>query len=146
MSKSAKKILNKWFSLYIRLRDALEFHKETGADISFGRCCSCGKIVQWKYADCGHYISRDLGGNSGVYFDERNAHLQCKICNAFRQGAPKEYEQFMLKKYGQKVVDELHIKHKTHTYNQKEIVGLGIYYKQEYENLCKTVSLELKTE
>ena len=131
-----KKITDKWFSLYIRLRDALEFQKEiSGVDVSFGRCCTCGKIGQWKYMDCGHFISKGLGGASGIRWDERNSHLQCKQCNAFRQGNYPEYEKFMLKKYGQKVIDELHIKHKVNRYSWMDFEGLAEYYKQEFNKL-----------
>ena len=131
---SQKKKTDKWFSLYIRLRGAIEFHKETGADISLGRCCTCGVIKQWKYMDCGHFISKGLGGSSGVRWDERNAHLQCKICNAFRQGNAQAYEPFMRDKYGQKVIDELTIKHKIGNYKGR-IEAIGLMYKQMYQEL-----------
>lgn len=130
-----RKIADKWFSLYIRLRDAIEFQKETGdSDISYGRCCTCGKIGQWKYMDCGHFISRGSHGASGVRWDERNAHLQCKPCNGFHQGRYHEYEQFMLDKYGQETIDMLKFldSHQTHKY---KIVGIGLMYKQMYEEL-----------
>ena len=104
---SQNKINDKWFSLYIRFRDAMEFQKEVpDADISFGRCCTCGKIGQWKYMDCGHFIPKGRGGTSGVRWDERNAHLQCKLCNGgFRAGkniraeTDELYRKFMFEKY-----------------------------------------------
>ena len=129
-----KKTTDKWFSLYVRLRDALEFQKETEADISFGRCCTCGKIGQWKYMDCGHYISKGLSGSSGVRWDERNAHLQCKICNAFRQGNAQAYTEFMLKKYGQGVIDELKIKHEINSY-KGQYFAIAEMYKGMFEEL-----------
>jgi hypothetical protein len=155
MSKSAKKKAWDWCSKYIRLRDALAYCKTLNIDIKqFARiedlpveCCDCNSVKPWVQMDAGHYIGRGLYGKSGTYFDERNIHAQGKLCNAgFRGDTSLAYTEFMFREYGQKVVDELHIKHKTHTYSQIEIVGLGEYYKQEYENLCKTVSLELKTE
>ena len=91
--------------------------------------------------DAGHFIGRGLGGGSGVYFDERNIHAQSNLENAFLGGNPHEYEKFMLKNYGQKVIDELRLKHKTNKYTQKDIIGLGLYYKAEYLKLCKEHSL-----
>lgn len=140
---TSKQKLDKFFSNYIRLRDAIEFHKKTKVDISFGQCCTCGKIGQWRYMDCGHFIGRGLGGSSGVRWDERVAHLQCKICNAFQQGAPATYLKFMLGKYGQKIVDELYLRHKVHKYTRLEIEGLGQYYKQEYQRMCREHNLKV---
>ena len=136
------KIADKWFSLYIRFRDALEFQKEVpDADISFGRCCTCGKIGQWKYMDCGHFISRGRGGGSGVRWDERNAHLQCKPCNGgfyagtnTRTKVDEAYKQFMLEKYGQAVIDQLEFLDRNQSYHGK-ILGIGLMYKQMYEDL-----------
>lgn len=133
--RTLKRKLDRVFSNYIRLRDALELHKETGTDISLGRCCTCGKIGQWRYMDCGHFISKGMGGASGVRYDERNAHLQCNSENAFEQGNIPAYREFMLNKYGQEIIDELKIKDKTHTYSLLELEGLLLYYKQEYKKL-----------
>ena len=61
--------------------------------------------------DAGHYKGRGLGGGSGTYFDERNVHAQSKDCNAFKQGAPQEYETFLIDKYGPEIIEELTRKH-----------------------------------
>lgn len=117
-----------WCSRYIRLRDAVD--RKAG----WGHCCDCGKIVQIKYADAGHYIGRGLGGGSGVYFDERNIHLQAKVCNKTNQNRDG-YRKFMLDKYGQEVIDELERLHRTRNYTLMDLQGLLLYYKQEYERL-----------
>lgn len=119
-----KKETWKWCSKYIRLRDMPN---------GWGYCCSCGKGTV--KGDAGHFIGRGLGGSSGIYFDERNIHLQCKPCNAFKQGAPVEYRKFMLKRYGQNVIDELELKHRIHNYTLMELEGLKLFYKQAYEEL-----------
>ena len=135
---TAKKTTDKWFSLYIRFRGALEFQKEVpDADITYGRCCTCGVIREWKYMDCGHFIGRGSGGMSGVRWDERNAHLQCKPCNGFFGGRPHEYEQFMVDRYGQSTVDMLRYLDKRQSYKNK-IVQIGLMYKQMYEELVKS--------
>ena len=115
-----------WCSLYIRLRDSVNGE--------WGPCCDCKKPVLIKYADAGHYIGRGSGGGSGVYFDERNIHLQAKQCNLSNQNRDG-YRKFMLKEYGQKVIDELELKHRTHNYTLMELEGLKLYYKQAYEEI-----------
>ena len=135
MANQIKKT-DKWFSLYVRLRDALEFQKEVGGDIdiSIGRCCTCGVIKQWRYMDCGHFISKGVGGHSGVRWDERNAHLQCKICNAFMQGNAQNYHEFMLARYGETTINELRWLDKNQSYKYK-IEAVGLLYKELYREL-----------
>ena len=136
MAKSAKKKAWQWCSKYIRLRDAIEFHKDH-PETPFGyvQCCTCGNIVVYNInCDAGHFISRGKGGMSGVYFDERNIHAQCKICNGFHQGRQAIYKEFMLEKYGQEVIDELEFLDKNNSYFKK-IVGIGLMYKQMYKEL-----------
>ena len=119
MSKAKKKAWDEC-SRYIRLRDALEYCKEVGIDISqfsrvediVARCCTCGVVKSWIRGDAGHFIGRGLGGGSGVYFDERNIHFQCKPCNGFRGAKPLEYQECMVDKYGEHTIDVLRIKDK----------------------------------
>lgn len=128
-----------WFSRYIRLRDAIEYCMKSGIDIRqfnrvediIGKCCTCKTVKSWIRMDCGHYIGKGIGGASGIRWDERNAHLQCKQDNAFNQGAHTEYRQFMENKYSQKVIDELEFLHKNQSYKGK-IVAIGEMYKQMY--------------
>ena len=133
-------------SRYCRLRDALGHCKGRGIDIGqfvrpedvIGQCCTCGAVKSWTRMDGGHYISRGLGGRSGVYFDERNINLQCKGCNAWKQGAATEYTKFMLDKYGQEVIDELQLKHHI-PLDMRDIAmkAMEIMYKEKYETLVK---------
>ena len=69
--------------------------------------------------DAGHFISRGSGGMSGVYFDERNIHTQCKPCNGFHQGNAQKYGDYMLQKYGQEVIDILRTLDKVNSYKYK---------------------------
>ena len=123
-------------SKYIRLRDSIDYCKKHGLFLNEGivQCCTCPKIKQWKYVDAGHFISRGSGGMSGVYFDERNIHAQCKPCNGFHQGNAQSYGEFMLQKYGQDVVDQLRVLDKVNSYRFK-LQGLEIYYKEAYKEL-----------
>ncbi len=139
----------KWCSKYIRLRDALEYCQKTGIDPNEYRyriedmpigCCTCGRVRSFRQIDAGHFISRGSGGGSGVYFDERNIHAQCKSCNAFHQGKTLEYNDFMQEKYGLEVIDELRIKDKlVQRRCSLEYHALIEFYKGAYEALEKTI-------
>lgn len=141
---TAKKKAWEWCSKYIRLRDAIEYqNKNPEVDLGWVNCCTCGKLIHIKKnTDAGHFIDRGSGGLSGVYFDERNIHSQCKPCNAgFYQGREKRnvkqsYEDFMLQKYGSSVVDELKFLDKNQSYKGK-IGMIGEMYKQMYKELLK---------
>jgi len=131
-----------WCSKFIRLRDATEYCLKYEINMlpenKVGQCCTCGRIIGWKVGDAGHFISRGSGGSSGVYFDERNIHLQCKTCNGFHQGKTLEYLEFMLKKYGKKVVAELRARDKLIQKQGKlALAAISQYYKDEYNKLLK---------
>ena len=137
MRRMTKKRAWVWCSKYIRLRDAVEFHCRHPA-FAFGyvACCTCGTIITWnKNCDAGHFISRGIGGSSGVYFDERNIHAQCKGCNAWRQGNPLAYRKFMLGKYGEETINELWLHHRCNKNDARAIAGYELYYKSEYNKL-----------
>ena len=85
------------FSLYIRLSDADKY--------GYVGCVTCGKRGHYKDMQAGHFKH---GKDRECYFDERNVHPQCVSCNHFHKTtAMQNYTVFMLKKYGQKVVEEL---------------------------------------
>lgn len=135
MAKGLKRKAWDWMSKYVRLRDSINYCRRVGMslDSGVGQCCTCGKIVVIKMADAGHFISKGMGGGSGVYFDERNVNLQCRSCNRFQQGNAQAYNDFMLKKYGQKVIDELRRLDKIpRKYN---FIALAEFYKLEYKKL-----------
>jgi len=131
MVRKLKKTVWRWCAKYIKLRDTIEdFPVTRDKDIVF--CRTCGKPLKRnsKNAQAGHFIGRGLGGSSGVYFDERNIHIQCYQCNAYKQGAPTEYRKYMLEKYGEAVVETLEIKHKINGYDRQDLEGLKLLYKE----------------
>jgi len=142
-----KKKASAAMSRYIRLRDALLYCQKHGIDLRqfsrpediIGECCTCGAVKSWFRMDAGHYKSRGSGGMSGVYFDERNVHLQCKRCNGFEGGRPKEYREFMLKRYGQDVLDDIERKHRIIKggggVNDMSMKAVEIFYKEKYKRL-----------
>ena len=60
--------LDKVFSEYIRKRDT---HN------GVFKCISCGRILPYEQADCGHYINRK---HMSTRFDEMNCNAQCRSC------------------------------------------------------------------
>lgn len=136
-------------SKYCRLRDAIAYCKKCGIDIGqfvrpediIGACCTCGAIKSWIRMEAGHFKGRGLGGGSGTYFDERNVNLQCKQCNAFRQGAYAEYETFLVDKYGPDIVEALTRKHVL-PIDMRDLAMKAT--KQYYDNKYKELIRELK--
>ena len=85
-----KKELDKWFSLYIRLREAtLE-----GA----AQCFTCGKVDHYKRLQCGHFQSRK---HHATRWNEQNCQVQCVKCNMFEQGEQWKFGLQLNGKYGQ---------------------------------------------
>ena len=136
-------------SRFVRLRDAIDYCKEHRIDLGqftrpediFGKCCTCGTVKSWIWMHAGHYKGRGLGGGSGVYFDERNVNLQCRQCNAWKQGSPTEYREFMLEKYGEEVLVEIEFKHKLPTsFRDLAMIAMEKYYKDKYKQLIKGIA------
>jgi len=93
---SLRKKLDRVFSQWIRLRDADE-----GGTVS---CCTCGKLLFWKDAHAGHWISRR---HASTRWTPENVHAQCPRCNLYEQGAGAEYAAFILKRYGRETFEAL---------------------------------------
>ena len=92
--------LDKIFSVYIRLRDAMP---HTG----YVKCITCGKILHWKESQACHYISR---GCMALRFSESNVHAGCMPCNVFLHGNMLSYRRWMVKQYGSEFVDNLELR------------------------------------
>ena len=94
-----KKELDKWFSLYIRLRDA--------TDMGVVQCFTCDKIAHYKSGmQCGHFQSRRF---MATRYDERNQ-IQCVKCNMFEQGEQFKFGLNLDAKYGLGTAEELQLK------------------------------------
>lgn len=97
LKKSFKRTTaDKWFSLYIRLRDIV--------DGTLIICVTCGLWVYWKKADCGHYMTRD---KPMTRYNEQNAHAQCRGCNYYRKGQQSIHGKAIDYKYGEGTSDKL---------------------------------------
>ena len=97
-----KKELDKWFSLFIRLRDA--------TDEGMVQCFTCGKVSHYKSGmQCGHFQSRRF---MATRYDVRNQ-IQCVACNMFRGGEQFKFALGLDAKYGDGTALELEYKART---------------------------------
>jgi hypothetical protein len=78
----------KWFSRYIRLRDASN---------GMCACITCGKVLPPALMDCGHFVKRDRWN---VKYHEKNNHAQCHFCNRTQDGEAGWYSIVLDKIYG----------------------------------------------
>jgi hypothetical protein len=122
---------DKWFSMFIRLRDS----NEDG----LGTCCTCGVMKPVKQMDCGHFIKRQ---HMATRFSEVNCAIQCKKCNAFEQGRNEDFERYLIKKHGIDKVNMLKLP-QTRKMTLYDVNYLAVYYKQKSEQLAKEKGIAL---
>ena len=116
--------LDKVFSEYIRKRDT---------NNGVFRCISCGRLLPYEQADCGHYINRQ---HMATRFDEMNCNAQCRKCNRFSEGNMSGYRFGLVKKYGeQKVVLLESKKNSVRKFSDFEYQVLIKYYQEEIKKL-----------
>ena len=122
-----KKELDKYFSLFIRLREANEY--------GFCQCFTCGKVGHYKTGGMqnGHFQSRK---HMATRFDEENCQVQCVACNMFRQGEQYRFGLELDAKYGEGTSEELEFLARTiNKVSRKEYEEQIGYYKKLVENL-----------
>jgi hypothetical protein len=128
-----KKELDKWFSLFIRLRDATQE--------GLVQCFTCGAVKYYKKGiQCGHFQSRSF---LATRFDEENCQPQCVGCNMFKQGEQYKFSLYLDAKYGEGKAQELQ-------YLAKSIVKFTrvdyeekiVYYKDLVNKLKKDKGIE----
>ena len=123
-----KKELDKWFSLYIRLREA--------TSEGLVQCFTCGKVAGYRDGmQCGHFQSR---GHMATRFDETNCQVQCIKCNMFRQGEQYKFALGLDAKYGEGTAEELQWKAKIITkFTRVDYEESISYYKDAVNNLIE---------
>ena len=93
-----KKELDKWFSLYIRLRESEE---------GLVQCFTCGKVSHYKSGmQNGHFQSRK---HLATRWDEENCQVQCVGCNMFKAGEQYKFSVALDSKYGEGKAEELEL-------------------------------------
>ena len=116
--------LDKVFSEYIRKRDTRN---------GVFKCISCGRILPYEQADCGHYINRK---HMSTRFDEMNCNAQCRSCNRFDEGNIQGYRRGLVALYGEQQVTLLEAKkHNLRKYSDFEYEVLIKHYKEEIKKL-----------
>lgn len=117
--------LDKIFSRYIRLRDAMP-------NGTF-RCISCGQIKPIEHADCGHFHSRR---HMSTRFDEDNCHSECKYCNRFSADHIIGYRENLIRKIGQQRYNLLEVRaHETKKWSLFELEILIKHYQAMVKKL-----------
>lgn len=125
--------LDKVFSRYIRLRDAMP-------NGTF-RCISCGQIKHISKADCGHYYSRR---HMNTRYDEDNCHAECSYCNRMCGDHLLGYRDNLIKKIGENRVLYLKVKaNETKKWSCFELEHLINYYKILADKLEKEKGIRL---
>lgn len=77
---------------------------EEANDDGLVRCISCGKVMHWKEAQGGHYISRTCHATE---LEKDNIWPQCPQCNNHRNGNPIPYRYNLARKIGEERVKRL---------------------------------------
>jgi len=121
-----KKELDKWFSLYIRLRVANEY--------GYVQCFTCGIVRGYKDGmQNGHFQSRK---HLATRFDEKNCQVQCIKCNMYSQGEQFKFGINLNYKYGEGSSEELEFLARTSLkISRVEYEEKISYYKNLVENL-----------
>ena len=94
-----KKELDKWFSLFIRLRDANEY--------GMVQCFTSGRVYHYKSIHAGHFMSRK---RLATRWCELNVQPQSPADNLFGQGEQYKFSLNLDAKYGDGAAEELQIK------------------------------------
>lgn len=106
----------KSYQLWVRLRD-----KELP-------CISCNEYVKDLW-DGGHYFKAELF--SGLIFDPRNCHKQCRKCNRYDGGNEIQYRLGLVKRFGKEFVETLEedsIDKRVYKYTKKELIAIKLKY------------------
>ena len=102
----------------------------------FVTCVSCGVVIPWQEADCGHFIPKSRGAS--IRYIEENCHPECKSCNRFDDGHLIGYTRHMLDMYGAEQIDELKAESRktlTATAKRRLAEEAIVYYRQALSQL-----------
>lgn len=95
INKSIQKLIQEArvpFQVWIKFRDANK------------GCVSCNTTESDIY-DAGHFKKAEVF--TGLIFDERNVHKQCRKCNRYLNGNEGEYRKRLVSRFGQEWIDKL---------------------------------------
>ena len=127
-----KKELDKWFSLYIRLRDA--------TDEGMVRCFTSGRAYHYKNIHAGHFMSRKC---LSTRWCEINVQPQSAADNLFAQGEQYRFGLNLDAKYGEGTAEELQFKaRQIQKFSRVDYEEKISYYKSAVEKLKKEKGIE----
>ena len=129
-----KKELDKWFSLYIRLREANEY--------GMCQCFTCGVVRHYKEGmQNGHFQSRK---HLATRFSEAgNCEVQCVKCNVYEWGEQYKFSIAIDAKYGEGRAQELqYLARTTVKISRVEYEEKISYYKSLVDKLKKEKGIE----
>jgi len=120
-----KKELDKWFSLFIRIRESKN---------GLCQCLTCGKVSHYKQGmQNGHFQSRRF---MATRYDEQNCAPQCVACNMFRGGEQFKFALALDAKYGDGTSEDLQHKARTTVkFSRVDYEDKISYYKDAVKNL-----------
>ena len=130
-----KKELDKWFSLYIRLRSANEY--------GMCQCFTCGKVGHYKTGGMqnGHFQSRKHLATR--FSEDGNCEVQCVSCNIFGSGQQWKFGMNLDAKYGEGRAEELEfLARTTLKISRAEYEEKISYYKNLVSNLKEEKEIE----
>ena len=127
-----KKELDKWFSLYIRLRDA--------TNEGMVQCFTSGRVYHYKNIHAGHFMSRRC---LSTRWCEINVQPQSAADNLFGQGEQYKFGLSLDAKYGEGTAEDLqHKARKIKKFSRVDIEDKISYYKLLVKNLKKEKRIE----
>ena len=127
-----KKELDKWFSLYIRLRDC--------NDLGMVKCFTSGRVYHYKKIQAGHFMSRK---HLSTRWCEMNVQPQSAADNLFGQGEQYKFGLNLDTKYGEGTAEELQYKaRQTVKLSRVDYEDEIRYYKNAVNNLKKEKGIE----
>lgn len=131
----------RWFSRYILLTNTID------KDSITARCCTCGKLMRIDSREChlGHYIKvKDANStNYSTAFVETNVAPQCLRCNKYMGGRQDEMAQYLKKKYGPNIIDELHVLKKLPLkLDDSYLAEIAESYKKKFYSYLKEYNLQ----
>ena len=129
-----KKELDKWFSLFIRLREANEY--------GMVQCFTCGVARHYKDGmQNGHFMSRKHLATR--FSEDGNCEVQCVSCNIYNSGMQYKYSLMIEEKYGEGRAEELEaLSRTTLKISRFEYEEQIEYYKNLVNNLKEEKGIE----
>ena len=127
-----KKELDKWFSLYIRLRECNEY--------GMVQCFTSGRVYHYKKIHAGHFMSRK---HLSTRWCETNVQPQSAADNLFGQGEQFRFGLNLDAKYGNGTAEQLQYKSRlTIKFSRKEIEEKISYYKSLVNKIKEQKQIE----